>query len=107
MAYNAAKEIEALKNAFVSVLSPERIYLFGSFAEGRQTEESDIDFYIVVDDTDKNLIDLTAEAYKSIRNIKQRPVDIIVGHKKNFAEKRNMYTVENEVASKGVLLYDR
>ena len=107
MPENAAREIVEIKNIFVSVLAPEKIYLFGSFAEGTQTEDSDFDFYIVVKDTSKNLVDLTAEAYKSIRHVKSRPVDIIVGAEQSFAKKKDMYTVENEVASKGVLLYDR
>ena len=72
-------EIEQLKNEFIKQLSPEKIYLFGSFATGTNTEESDLDFYIVVNDTVTDLLEVTANAYKSIRKIKQRPVDIIVG----------------------------
>ena len=48
-------EIEALKQKFVEQLSPVGIYLFGSFAEGRNTEGSDFDFYIIVDDSVKDI----------------------------------------------------
>ena len=51
-------EIEALKQKFVEQLSPMGIYLFGSFAEGRNTEGSDFDFYIIVDDSVKDIPDL-------------------------------------------------
>ena len=37
-------EIEELKNQFVKQLSPIKIYLFGSFANGTNTENSDFDF---------------------------------------------------------------
>lgn len=99
-------EIEELKNQFVKQLSPIRIYLFGSFANGTNTENSDLDFYIVVDDKVTDLVQMTANAYKAIRSTKQRPVDIIVGTSSRFNERRSMMSVENEVFEKGVLLYE-
>lgn len=99
-------EIEELKERLVSQLMPLRIYLFGSFANGSYTEESDFDFYIIVSDAMKNLKDLTTEAYRSIRKIKKRPVDIIVGTESTFERKKNIPSVENEVENKGVLLYE-
>ena len=99
-------EIEELKNQFVKQLSPIRIYLFGSFANGTNSENSDFDFYIVVDDKVTDLVGMTASAYKAIRTIKQRRVDIIVGTSSRFNERKNMMSVENEVFEKGVLLYE-
>ena len=98
-------EIEELCGQFVSQLSPTRIYLFGSFAEGKNHAGSDLDFYIVVKDDGKNLADLTTQAYRSIRRIKRRPVDIIVGTEDRFEQRRLMPSIENEVVRKGVLLY--
>ena len=51
-------------------IKPLKIYLFGSFADGTYTEESDFDFYIIVSDEVKELKDLTTQAYRSIRKIK-------------------------------------
>ena len=99
-------EIEELKNQFVKQLSPVRIYLFGSFANGTNSENSDFDFYIVVDDKVTDLVEMTANAYKAVRTTKQRPVDIIVGTSSRFNERKNMMSVENEVFEKGVLLYE-
>ena len=98
-------EIEALKQKFVEQLSPVGIYLFGSFAEGRNTEGSDFDFYIIVDDSVKDIPAETTKAYRSIRRTKQRPVDILVGTRSRFEARKNMPSVENEVFQKGVLLY--
>lgn len=99
------QEIEELKNRFVDHLAPMRIYLFGSYANGTFTEDSDLDFYIVVNDEVKDLSALTTEAYRAIRRIKQRPVDIIVGTKSRFENRKIIPSVENEVYKKGVLLY--
>ena len=64
------EESEELKEQFISQLKPLKIYLFGSFADGTYTEESDFDFYIIVSDEVKELKDLTTQAYRSIRKIK-------------------------------------
>lgn len=100
------REIEELKEQFINQLTPLKIYLFGSFANGTYTEESDFDFYIIVNDTIKNLKDLTTQAYRSIRKIKKRPVDIIVGTESIFENRKDIPSVENEVVKEGVLLYE-
>ena len=47
------QEINELKDSFVDNILPLKIYLFGSMAEGKGNEDSDFDFYIVVDDSQK------------------------------------------------------
>ena len=100
------KEIEELKDQCVDQLEPIRIYLFGSFANGTYKEDSDFDFYIVVDDRIKDLKEMTTRAYRAIRRIKNRPVDIVVGTESRFESRKNIPSVENEVLKKGVLLYE-
>ena len=99
-------EINALRDRFVEQLAPLRIYLFGSYAEGTNTEESDFDFYIVVDDSKENLYDLTRKAYRTIRHIRTRPVDIVVGTNSRFEDRKQRSTIESEVFQKGMLLYE-
>lgn len=99
-------EINELKNSFVKDLLPKKVYLFGSFAEGRANDDSDYDFYIVVNDSEKDMIHLTAKAYKAIRDKQYRPVDIIVNTEKTFDERKaRKSSLENEVVRKGVMLY--
>ena len=98
-------EINQIKDKFVSKLSPLKIYLFGSFANGTANEDSDFDFYIVVKDGTDNLADLTGEAYKAIRDIRKRAVDIIIGTESRFESRQNKAGIESEVKTKGMLLY--
>ena len=99
-------EIDELKNSFVEDLMPQRIYLFGSFAEGKQDADSDFDFYIIVDNSEKDMLGLTAKAYKAIRHKQKRSVDIIVNTEETFENRKTrQLSVENEVAKKGVLVY--
>ena len=99
-------EIDELKNSFVEDLMPQRIYLFGSFAEGKQDADSDFDFYIIVDNSEKDMLGLTAKDYKAIRHKQKRSVDIIVNTEETFENRKTrQLSVENEVAKKGVLVY--
>lgn len=101
-------EIEVIKQKLVDQIKPIGVYLFGSFANGTAHADSDFDFYIIVDDNEKDLHAVATSAYKAIRGVKQRPVDILVGTKSRFDERKNrknQFTVENEVFHKGVLLY--
>ena len=98
-------EISALKDCFVKALAPLRVYLFGSYAYGAPSEDSDFDFYIVVDDSRTDTLELMTRAYSACSEIKQRPVDILVGTQSRFEARRQRPTIESEVYNKGVLLY--
>ena len=101
------EEIITLKDRIVAQLSPLRVYLFGSYAYGTPNEDSDYDFYIVVDDERVNTHDEAVRAYRAIGFDRTKPVDILVGTNSQF-ERRKQWrsTIEDEVFGKGVLLYD-
>ena len=103
----ASENIMEIIKCFVEKLNPVKIFLFGSFAVGTNNDESDFDFYIVVDDS-QNVADVSTQAYKAIRYLRKRPVDIVVGTKTRFDKYSNsndtLY-VEGEVARNGKLLY--
>ena len=103
------KQIQLLTNRIVDCLSPygvRQVYLFGSFAYGKPTADSDFDFYVVVRDENKDLINLGVQALSSTRGIKKRPVDILVGNKSLFERRRQFASIESEVYRKGMLLYE-
>ena len=99
-------EVEIIKQRLIEQVDPTCIYLFGSFANGTPRAESDLDFYIIVDDSENDLHAIAASAHKAIRDVKQHPVDILVGTKSHFDERKNQFTVENEVFHKGILIYE-
>ena len=101
------REIEEMRDRLAERLMPQKIYLFGSYADGTYTDESDYDFYIVVNDDAGNLADLAAKAYSAIGNDRQHPVDILIGRSTRFEKMKSLPTVENEVFRNGVLLYGR
>jgi predicted nucleotidyltransferase len=78
---------ESLKNEIISnlqVLDPEKVILFGSYAYGNPTKDSDIDLYIVTKSQDipqsfSEKIKLKVQISDLLNPIRDRfPLDIIV-----------------------------
>ena len=69
--------------------------------------DSDYDFYVVVPDDAGNKIELSQKAYKSLRWVRKRPVDIVVGYESSFDERAKEDTLEKVVKQEGVLLYEK
>lgn len=104
----SADNIREIAEALVEKVNPLKIILFGSFAKGSYTQDSDYDFYIIIDDS-RNVNEATKDAYRASINVKKRPVDIVVGTNSRFELKsKASYTqmVEREVEQHGILLYD-
>ena len=101
-----AEQIMLLKNCIIGAISPLKVYLFGSFADGTNKAESDFDFYVIVADDEQNLLELAQKAYRAMRGKKDRPVDIVVVRQSKFEERKNWkLSLEREIDDKGVLLY--
>ena len=98
-------EIMSMKDRIVDQLSPLKVYLFGSYADGSFKEDSDYDFYVVVEDSKTDWYEQTLRAYQAIQPVRTRPVDILVGSKSAFEKRRQYPSIEREVFRKGVLLY--
>lgn len=75
---DSVDNIKEMTRCFVAQVNPLMVILFGSFANGTYTDESDYDFYLVIDDG-RSVGEATDEAYNSVMYIKKRPVDIVVG----------------------------
>ena len=106
---DSVSNIQEITRCFISKVNPLKVILFGSFANGTYTDESDYDFYLVIDDG-RSVGEVTDEAYNSIMYIKNRPVDILVGTNSRFERKgksTHSLMVEGEVQRNGILLYDQ
>ncbi|MFA6472587.1 MAG: nucleotidyltransferase domain-containing protein [Candidatus Latescibacterota bacterium] len=103
-------EIDTVLNEMVRKIverfQPEKIILFGSYARGEFTEDSDFDFLIVmpVENSQRqkaNEIDL-ALADRTI------PIDIIVVTPEQYESRKNLIgTIIHVAAHEGRIVYDR
>jgi len=108
--------IEVLKREILErlrPLDPERVILFGSYAWGHPTEDSDIDLYIVTKD------DFLPQSYEERRELVRRggpapldlrlrvPMDLIV-HTRPMSERsfRNGGSMAREIQERGIVWYE-
>lgn len=91
----------------VSELKPEKIILFGSYAYGNPTPDSDVDLLVIMNTKAKEI-----DRYVAVSNLlypRQFPVDILVKTPKEIKEashkKGNFFL--REILTKGKVIYER
>jgi len=99
-------EIEKIKERLIENLSPEKIILFGSYAEGNFNENSDVDMLIILD-RKLPLHGRSIMIEKLMTGIKI-PTDFLVY---NPAEINNFHSIKShiihEIISKGDVIYEK
>lgn len=73
----SAELLDRIERRLVAALKPEQIILFGSYAYGEPTEDSDIDLLVIVSRSDEPRYRRARPAYKALRGI-GIPKDILV-----------------------------
>lgn len=101
------EEIRAIAERLEQSVNPQKIYLFGSYARNEEREDSDYDFYLIMSDSVTDRLAVSQDAYRSLRGLKRRPVDIVVGSVSGFEERRKRKTLENIISREGVVLYEK
>ena len=101
-----ADQIALLKDLILETIPVEQIYLFGSYADGTPTSDSDLDMYVIMKD-DAPLPEIEAEQRIALAFMgkKTMPADVLVSKKSRFQRRLTAPTLEREVATKGMLLY--
>jgi len=99
--------IEEVKNRLVKIYNPVAIYLFGSYAWGMPTDDSDLDLLIVVDKSDEKSYKRPIPGYEVLRGL-DISKDIIVHTKEVFDRRSNeITTLEYKIKRDGKVLYAR
>jgi predicted nucleotidyltransferase len=100
------EDIQAMAGQIADQFKPSRIYLFGSYAYGHPTAESDIDLLVVM-----NAPDTTKPAFYAASKIRRAlprhiPIDVLVREPADFeARVKGFDGFLSTIADEGVLLY--
>ena len=101
-------EIMQIKNAIIEALPVERLYLFGSYAYGTPTDESDYDFFVLIPSGGIKPIDARIKARYSLSKLNyKRNTDVFADYKERFEERSKFNTLERKILQEGVVLYER
>jgi predicted nucleotidyltransferase len=101
-------QVDAIRNAIISAVPTEQIYLFGSYVTGGFSPErcSDLDVYVVLNDGyKKSPIEAMQEIGLAIYDKKDIPTDILANKRSRFDELAQVTTLEREVLNNGRLIY--
>jgi predicted nucleotidyltransferase len=105
MANVSPESLQMIVNRLVQGLYPDRIYLFGSQAQGQADESSDVDLLVVVSTSDLPRHRREAFSYDLLWGLKV-PVDVIVLTQAEFQRASRVRTsLASTVQAKGKLLY--
>ena len=100
-------EIKMIQDKIINAVPVEKLYLFGSYANGTPNEYSDYDLYVVIPNVGLRPIEAVQRIYRSFRGIKRKPMDILAGTVDTFERRSKQITLERTIASEGVLLYEK
>lgn len=100
------EKIEEIKEKIIRAISPEKIILFGSYATGTATKESDIDLVVIWDSSiNQPTKNITIKRLFPKRNFS---LDIFTFTPEEEAKYKNIKgTILHTAITKGVVLYER
>src|SRR6056297_3389679 len=97
---NIQNEIEKITNKIKDTENIKRIYLFGSYAYGTPSIDSDIDLCIISEGNQRKI--------EKIGYYIDYPLDIIVYKPEEFHKRANSKTsLENKISKNGVVIYEK
>jgi predicted nucleotidyltransferase len=100
------KVLEEIKNILIKTYHPQLIYIFGSYAWGNPDIKSDLDLFIVINDSQLSMADRIRKGLRKLKKIKT-PLDILVFTKQEFdTRKGHPATLTNKVIRKGIKIYE-
>lgn len=97
-------DIQKIVRQIVDCFHPQQVILFGSYAYGQPTEDSDVDLLVLVD-TQEPPIHVAAQISAAVDH--PFPLDIVVRTPADFTaavQRKGIFAME--VATKGVSLYE-
>ena len=101
------KQIEGIVERIASNHKPERIILFGSYAYGTPTEDSDLDLLVIVKSSKQPRYRRAREIRKHLWGITAIPKDVLVYTQKEVDEWKEVEEAFiTSVIKKGKVLYE-
>jgi len=103
----ANEYLSTICKIIVETVKTEKIYLFGSYAYGTPTPESDYDICVIVPDSNNRTIEITKAIRHALYPVQSTPLDVVVYHVSSFEKRKQAATMERKIAKEGILLYEQ
>jgi predicted nucleotidyltransferase len=97
--------LQTATQKLVAEFQPEQIWLFGSHAWGDPHDNSDVDLFVVLRDSDETPIRRAQRAHRCLRGLRL-PKDVLVETRQEVDRVKGLKTsLENIILSRGRRLY--
>jgi predicted nucleotidyltransferase len=97
--------LQTATQRLVAEFQPEQIWLFGSHAWGQPHDDSDVDLFVVVPNSDETPIRRSQRAHRCLLGLRM-PKDVLVETRQEVDRVKDLKTsLENAILSRGRRLY--
>jgi predicted nucleotidyltransferase len=97
--------LQTATQRLVAEFQPEQVWLYGSHAWGNPHDDSDVDLFVVVRDSDETPIRRSQRAHRCLRGLRM-PKDVLVETRQEVDRVKELKTsLENTILSRGRRLY--
>jgi len=103
---NLAERIDIIKESILKNVQAKYIYLFGSYAYGNPTENSDIDIYLVTPDNIVNMTEVYTKIMVDLSLKKIFFVDLLLNRESVFNTRKTENILEETIFQKGKIIYE-
>jgi predicted nucleotidyltransferase len=103
---NIVEKIDSIKDSILKFVPAKYIYLFGSYAYGNPTEESDIDLYIVTPDNINNFSEIYTKIMVDLSYKKIFFIDLLLSTESVFNSRKDRNIFEKTISQKGKVIYE-
>jgi len=101
-------ELDRIVDTLANTGIVSRILLFGSYARGEETPDSDIDLCVLTDVKDRRPVDVTADLRLKLWDVQTIPLDLFALDRDDFyLQAKRPTTFQHDIANDGILIYDR
>ena len=103
----------SIKNCLVELFNPTKILIFGSYANGTATQDSDVDIFAIVPDGQnagrEAIVEGRIAIRKALRSIgKNMAFDLILDNRCHFEDAMNdIGTIQFAASKQGYVLYEQ
>jgi predicted nucleotidyltransferase len=101
-----AEKLSNIKESVLKYVPARYIYLFGSYAYGNPTEESDIDIYVVTPDDVNNFSEIYAKIIGDLGDKRIFFIDLSLNVESDFNIRKTRNRFEKTIFQKGRIIYE-
>ena len=106
MTESVKNELSDICRIIDATVDTEKIYLFGSYAYGTPTDDSDYDLCVIIPENSIRPADAVKAIRRALFSAQSVPLDVIVYHSNAFHQRAEHASLERKIAREGVLLYE-